>query len=220
MLVKAEPVGVDAHLSLPNAISIFRDKIRKKKDQSTEHKKEKLRRTADAIMIVATLITTVTFTAAFTMPGGYYLSSDKNPGTAILSRKTSFQVFIISDALALLCSVMAIFVNFYGMLYGSERTLRSSTRVAVICTAGAIVGMLIAFGTGTYVVLAESPALAIATLFFSFLGIAYVFEMFPLLHYWEDFVTFFSRLWVSLAGSLTDVGPQVHSLEQRCSKLF
>ena len=220
MQVQGEPLGVDAHLSLPNAISIFREKIKKKQDSSTEQEKETLRRTANAIMIVATLITTVTFTAAFTMPGGYYLSSDKNPGTTILSRKTSFQVFIISDALALLCSVTAIFVNFYGMLYGRERTLRSSTRVAVICTVGALVGMLIAFGTGTYVVLAESPALAIATLFFSFVGILYVLEMFPLLHFWEDFVTFFSRLWVSLAGSLTYVGTQVHTSEPRGSKLF
>lgn len=62
--------------------------------------------TADKCMLVSTLIATVLFAAAFTMPGG----NDNNTGVPLMLGKNSFLIFAISDALGLLCSVMAILI--------------------------------------------------------------------------------------------------------------
>ncbi|KAF8391799.1 hypothetical protein HHK36_022033 [Tetracentron sinense] len=59
-------------------------------------------------MIVAALIATVTFAAAFQVPGGY----NSNDGTATLAKKVAFQVFVVTDAIALSCSMTAVFLCF------------------------------------------------------------------------------------------------------------
>ncbi|CAN6374787.1 unnamed protein product [Urochloa humidicola] len=56
--------------------------------------------------LVAILIATITFAAAFTLPGGY--SSDaESQGLPIMARKLAFQAFLISDTLAM-CSSLAV----------------------------------------------------------------------------------------------------------------
>ncbi|XP_039156334.1 ankyrin repeat-containing protein ITN1 [Eucalyptus grandis] len=60
--------------------------------------------TANSCMLVSTLIATVLFAAAFTVPGG---NDDKN-GVPLLLGEDSFLVFTISDVLGLFSSVMAI----------------------------------------------------------------------------------------------------------------
>ncbi|KAF8391807.1 hypothetical protein HHK36_022041 [Tetracentron sinense] len=59
-------------------------------------------------MIVAALIPTVTFAAAFQVPGGY----NSNDGTATLAKKAAFQVFVVTDAIAWSCSMTAVFLCF------------------------------------------------------------------------------------------------------------
>ncbi|XVF37731.1 hypothetical protein REPUB_Repub20aG0035000 [Reevesia pubescens] len=60
-------------------------------------------------LVVATLVATVTFTSAFTVPGGY--KSDKQ-GTATLSRDSAFQAFIITNTIAFVSSLLAILLHF------------------------------------------------------------------------------------------------------------
>ncbi|XP_039158578.1 protein ACCELERATED CELL DEATH 6-like [Eucalyptus grandis] len=52
------------------------------------------------------LVATVTFTAGFTLPGGYNASGDPHPGTAVILHNPVFQVFVISDMLAMHCSIL------------------------------------------------------------------------------------------------------------------
>ncbi|KAM7462928.1 hypothetical protein LguiA_031049 [Lonicera macranthoides] len=60
-------------------------------------------------IIVAALIVTVTFAAGFTMPGGYIGSGSENQGIAfLLTSSIAFQVYIISDTLALIISITAL----------------------------------------------------------------------------------------------------------------
>ncbi|KAF8018169.1 hypothetical protein BT93_H3154 [Corymbia citriodora subsp. variegata] len=60
------------------------------------------------------LVATVTFTAGFTLPGGYNASSDRHPGTATMLHNRVFQVFVISDMLAMYSSILATI----GLLWG------------------------------------------------------------------------------------------------------
>ncbi|KAK3438993.1 hypothetical protein EUGRSUZ_C03951 [Eucalyptus grandis] len=60
--------------------------------------------TANSCMLISTLIATVLFAAAFTVPG----SNNGNTGLPLLLGQDSLLVFAISDALGLLSSVMAI----------------------------------------------------------------------------------------------------------------
>ncbi|KAI6680007.1 hypothetical protein NL676_033888 [Syzygium grande] len=66
--------------------------------------KEWVEHTADSCMLVSTIIATILFAAAFTVPG----SNNGNTGVPLLLGENSLLVFAISDALGLFSSVMAI----------------------------------------------------------------------------------------------------------------
>ncbi|KAF8391786.1 hypothetical protein HHK36_022020 [Tetracentron sinense] len=108
-------------------------------------------------MVVATLIATVTFAAAFQVPGGY----DKD-GTATLAKEAAFQVFVVTDAIALSCSVTAVFLSFILPLLRDRWPLKLIKFVAIL-TLIAVVAMLVAFAAGLYVVLTDSLWLGIST---------------------------------------------------------
>ncbi|ESR45910.1 hypothetical protein CICLE_v10003360mg [Citrus x clementina] len=59
---------------------------------------------ASSSMIVATLVATMVFAAAFTVPGG----KDDKTGLPIHLRENWFQVFAIADAIAFSCSIISV----------------------------------------------------------------------------------------------------------------
>ncbi|KAM3345260.1 hypothetical protein P3S68_024969 [Capsicum galapagoense] len=82
-------------------------KIRLRKDDQDKAKKaaqaviEGIMKIAKIHIVVATLIMIVTFAAGITLPGGFESDPDShNQGMAILTRKTTFCAFVISDAIA------------------------------------------------------------------------------------------------------------------------
>jgi len=141
-----------------------------------------LSKATESHLVVAALIATVTFAAAFTLPGGY--KSDR--GTAILAKKAAFIVFIISDAMSMVLSILAIFMHFLiSLIHGFEMVKEKmidedDTRVLFgVATLFTMIGMgtmIIAFITGTYAVLEPSLGLAISTCLIglSFFFIAYL----------------------------------------------
>ncbi|KAL0005506.1 hypothetical protein SO802_013067 [Lithocarpus litseifolius] len=60
-------------------------------------KSEILRSAGETNLLVAMIIATVTFTAAFTVPGGYESGGD-NRGLAVLSKQAAFKVFVNCDS--------------------------------------------------------------------------------------------------------------------------
>ena len=64
--------------------------------------------------IASVLIATVTFAAAFTVPGGYVADDHPRAGTAVLARRFAFRAFVASDAMAFLCSIAATCFLVYG----------------------------------------------------------------------------------------------------------
>lgn len=63
---------------------------------------------AQQCMVVAALIATMVFTAAFTVPGGYAQINDKNNGIPVFYSKAAFKVFVVADAISLFSSSASI----------------------------------------------------------------------------------------------------------------
>ncbi|KAL8111595.1 hypothetical protein AgCh_019348 [Apium graveolens] len=78
---------------------------------------EGLRRAANTHMIVAALITTVALTAGFAMPDGFDGNQGPSQGSPILLKKTTFKIFMATDAIALLCSLSSLFLYFIGIWF-------------------------------------------------------------------------------------------------------
>ncbi|KAJ0437998.1 putative ankyrin repeat-containing domain, PGG domain, ankyrin repeat-containing domain superfamily [Helianthus annuus] len=62
--------------------------------------------TASQCMVVATLIATIAFAAAFTLPGGY----NQNTGIPFFRTEPAFIIFVISDAVSLISSSTSVLI--------------------------------------------------------------------------------------------------------------
>ncbi|KAF8012241.1 hypothetical protein BT93_I0391 [Corymbia citriodora subsp. variegata] len=115
----------------------------------------------DNHLLIAVFIATVTFTAAFTIPGGY---NDVGPdqGTATLARRAAFKAFVVFNTTAFCFSVLAIYLLFDLSLTGEFEPVRMQhVHVAGVSIYIAVLGMVLAFTSGMYVVLAKTNGLAI-----------------------------------------------------------
>ena len=105
-------------------------------------------------LVIAMLVATVTFAAAFTMPGGY-----NSQGLATLSAKPAFKAFVIFDTIGFLFSVTAVTIQLDTS--GIYRLQVRYMSVATICLVIAMLGMVLAFASAIHVVLEKSVGLAI-----------------------------------------------------------
>ncbi|KAG5554515.1 hypothetical protein RHGRI_012158 [Rhododendron griersonianum] len=69
------------------------------------------------LMVVATLIATITFAAAYAIPGGYDGNQGRDQGMAVLARATAFQAFVITNTIAIICSVISMLLCITGLWY-------------------------------------------------------------------------------------------------------
>ncbi|KAL5757530.1 hypothetical protein ACOSP7_020141 [Xanthoceras sorbifolium] len=112
--------------------------------------------TANSCMLVSTLIATVLFAAAFTIPGGNV--NDK--GIPIFLHTNAFIVFAISDALGMFSSLTSLlmFLAILTARYAIEDFLESLPKKLIIGLGSlffAIASMIIAFGATLTIVLIE-----------------------------------------------------------------
>jgi len=148
---------------------VWKGKEEKNNDEENKEEEEALSRARESHLVVAGLIATVTFAAAFTLPGGY--KSDR--GTAILVKKAAFIVFVISDAMSMVLSIFAVFIHFLislikGLRMEKDEVIDEDTTLklfgfATLLTMIGMGTMIIAFITGTCAVLEPSLGLAICT---------------------------------------------------------
>ncbi|KAK3199482.1 hypothetical protein Dsin_022897 [Dipteronia sinensis] len=119
------------------------------------------RKMAKTLLVMATLIVTFTFTAVFTIPGGYI---DEGPyeGMATLVDKSGFQVFVISVATAMISSVTAAVLVLIKILHGNDQCYMNLIPQAIRFVWLGLVSMSMAFMTGLFVVLSRNMNLAIA----------------------------------------------------------
>ncbi|XP_060963145.1 ankyrin repeat-containing protein ITN1 [Cannabis sativa] len=85
----------------------------KKKIEQKEKIRTRIANIRESTLVAAALIATVTFTAGFTLPGGYISDEVRHPqqGSAVLRNNRAFQAFIITDTIALVLSITAVFIN-------------------------------------------------------------------------------------------------------------
>ncbi|XP_058211193.1 ankyrin repeat-containing protein At5g02620-like [Rhododendron vialii] len=114
----------------------------------------------NTMALIAALIATLTFAAAFTMPGGYDSSPDNLVGVATLANKAALKVFVVSDTLAMCCSVVSLFLLLRAMQVELEVTF-SLTNTSVGLVIIALYATLVAFISGVFAVIAPK-ALSVA----------------------------------------------------------
>ena len=151
-------------------------KEREKEKLSKEYKEKRtseLRKLGETHLIVSALITTVTFAAGFTLPGGY----NGDDGSAILSKKAAFKAFVVTDTIVMLSSLCAVFLHFFMTMDTWEKFLETHLLWAFILTMIGMGGMAIAFATGLYAVLPHSSTLALLTcILCSCFFLSFIFE--------------------------------------------
>jgi hypothetical protein len=74
-----------------------------------QNNQEPLALKTDSVLVASALIATVTFAAAFTMPGSYKTGGNPKAGTPELGSRYGFKVFLVADIVAFYCSVAATF---------------------------------------------------------------------------------------------------------------
>ncbi|KAI8552746.1 hypothetical protein RHMOL_Rhmol06G0291000 [Rhododendron molle] len=112
------------------------------------------------LLMVATLIATVTFAAAFTMPGGFNNNLGPSQGEALLQSADSLRWFIISDSVAMSSSMVAACIIFWGSVIAKETYLYYFVS-AILLTYIALLSTAVAFATGVTAVMPNQPYIRI-----------------------------------------------------------
>ncbi|XP_048328579.2 ankyrin repeat-containing protein At5g02620 [Ziziphus jujuba] len=132
-------------------------------DQDKDVKSNRLKNISTIHLLVATLIATVTFTAGFTMPGGFEQNESSRKGLALLSDNTYFHLFVIADSLAFYCSSASVFLQFCAASEHNYHLLLRFTKVSATLTYISSLGMVVAFTSALHAVMPGSSMLAYYT---------------------------------------------------------
>ena len=139
--------------------------------------------TASSCTVVGSLIVTIMFAAAFTVPGG----NDQNKGFPIFLNEKLFMVFIVSDALSLFSSSTSVLM-FLGILtsrYAEEDFLKSLPTKMIIGLSTlffSIVAMMTAFSAALILMLREQSWIFIPVICLASVPVTlFVLMQFPLL---------------------------------------
>ncbi|KAK3431702.1 hypothetical protein EUGRSUZ_E03814 [Eucalyptus grandis] len=109
-------------------------------------------------LLVATLVASVAFTVGFTLLSGYNASNDRDPGTATMLQSRTFQVFVISNTLAMYSSILAVVVLLGGHVddfYRAEQAYRKAGPLLLM----AVTGMTVAFSAAIIVAVSKLTCL-------------------------------------------------------------
>lgn len=121
--------------------------------------------TASSFVIVGTLIITIIFAAAFTVPGG----NDQNTGRPIFMKDRAFTTFVVADALALFTSSSSVLI-FIGILTSryAERDFLTSLPIkllfGLLTLSISVITMFVAFCAAFFLMLQGYPSVTWTTL--------------------------------------------------------
>ncbi|XP_034686724.1 ankyrin repeat-containing protein At5g02620-like [Vitis riparia] len=156
------------------------EKISESKGSEESKEISEIKKTMKSHMIVVALIATVTFTAGFTLPGGYIQDKGVTQGMAILSlptdgtldkhgdmasaAKENFSNFVMEDSIAMVLSMCAIGIYFLASFpIENKKTVHAYVLYGYVLTLAAMAVMVIAFVDGLQAVLHPSSSLEVTT---------------------------------------------------------
>ncbi|KAF7144578.1 hypothetical protein RHSIM_Rhsim04G0192800 [Rhododendron simsii] len=180
-------LACNAHVNLAKLKKARTHANQKRREAERKEWKEAIEHSAtlfQTIIIVAALIATITFAAAFTIPGGYDGNKGRDQGMAILARESAFKAFTITNTIAMVCSVTSIFLCLTGMFYSLSVSNEDRDHYlgrylgAVGLIIVSMFSLMIAFIAATFAVLAHAIALTVSTCIiacFAFIG--YIVEL-------------------------------------------
>ncbi|KAA8524428.1 hypothetical protein F0562_010848 [Nyssa sinensis] len=135
----------------------------------------------NTLLLVATLVVTITFAAGFTMPGGYN-NSDPNQGMASLVHESSFNVFLISNTIALYSSILVANSLIWAQLCDVSLVV-ASLKFAVPLLGISLTMVSISFMTGVHLVVSNLNWLANVVLVIGSISIIVLLLLFVPLYY-------------------------------------
>ncbi|KAL7186463.1 hypothetical protein ACSBR2_028249 [Camellia fascicularis] len=119
-------------------------------------KMETYKQMGHTLLMVATLITTVTFAAAFTIPGGFNNNVGPDQGQALLQSSLHLKWFLVSDSIAMSFSVIAACILFWRAVI-AEETYFYYFASATMLTHVALFSTAVAFTTGMIAIMPNQP---------------------------------------------------------------
>ncbi|KAL7216956.1 hypothetical protein ACSBR1_028813 [Camellia fascicularis] len=119
-------------------------------------KMETYKQMGHTLLMVATLLATVTFAAAFTIPGGFNNNVGPDQGQALLQSSLHLKWFLVSDSIAMSFSVIAACILFWGAVI-AEETYFYYFASATVLTHVALFSTAVAFTTGLIAIMPNQP---------------------------------------------------------------
>ncbi|XAR68025.1 hypothetical protein NMG60_11003005 [Bertholletia excelsa] len=113
----------------------------------------------NTLLLMATLVTTVTFASGVALPGGLHDTGSHRMGTAVLLRKAAFQVFLISDTIALYSSIIATLILVWAQLNDLNLAV-NSLNYALPLLGLSLTMVSLAFMAGVYVMVSNLVGMA------------------------------------------------------------
>ncbi|KAM3236435.1 hypothetical protein P3L10_016472 [Capsicum annuum] len=157
----------------------LRENDHDKAEKADQTEVESIMKVSQIHIVVDTLIMTVTFAAGITLPGGFESNPDSsNKGMAILTRKTAFRAFVVSDAIAFTCSDVPIFIYFVMENVSTKlqhKHIEKPCNRAIIFLCLSMLAVIIAFTTGMFATLSHSLGFAVTVCFIGCLSILLFF---------------------------------------------
>ncbi|VAH29424.1 unnamed protein product [Triticum turgidum subsp. durum] len=152
----------------PRRLDHFIDEFHIGKASGNELKK--FSNIAQNLVVGSVLVSTVTFAAVFTLPGGTISDGHPHAGAPILSHRYTFKAFVMANTLAFVGSTLStIWLTYAGSDHVHPLLRALYMFFSVVCMEQATRGMVAAFALGAYVVLSPvSERIAIVGLFGSF----------------------------------------------------
>ncbi|KAF8748069.1 hypothetical protein HU200_013069 [Digitaria exilis] len=109
---------------------------------------------AHNLIVGSVLVSTVTFAAVFTLPGGYISDGHPHAGAPILSHRYTFKAFVMANTLAFVGSTLStIWLTYAGSEHVHPLLRAIYMFLSVISMEQATRSMVIGFALGAYVVL-------------------------------------------------------------------
>ncbi|KAM1712620.1 hypothetical protein ACFX12_023479 [Malus domestica] len=162
-----------------NAVRFFTEDHKELHEKGEKWMKD----TASSYIIVSTLIITIMFAAAFTVPGG----NNQETGFPIFLNEKLFMVFVVSDAISLFSSVTSalMFLSILTSRYAEDDFLKSLPTKMIIGLSTLFISvatMMVAFSSAIFLMLRDKSSISTPIIFLASVPvILFVWMQFPLL---------------------------------------